>query len=204
MGTAYEDIESQFGLKLSPAYRSMTDAGLFAQGGSHYLQLTDFHWLTLDQMLALTAIPARGGKLLPFAESGNGDRWCWNSGWTSLRGVAIAYAARGRKVADGYAENFEAAVYRRLLEEFSSSWLLGTFVHTTEALESLFRRYAQDVAPHLPPAWATTLAEASARRVLEVSEGVYGTLQPAEARAIVDRDLAFAQMGRSIKLRPLG
>jgi hypothetical protein len=201
MSTAYDVFSRRFGFSLPTVYRSMNDAGLLDSNNPAHLQLTDFHWLSLDQILANNAVPVVGGRLVPFAESGRGDRWCWNTAWNSEQGIAVVFVARGRRVAEGYAASFAATVYRKLLEEFSASWLLGTFVHSTRELEQRFRRYAQDVAAYLPPSWAATLAQLSARPVLELSPGVSGTLRPDEASSIIQRDLAFAHLGRTIKLR---
>ena len=138
MSTDNERFLSRFGFHLPVVYRSMSDRGLLASDHPHHLQLTDFHWLTMEQILANSMTPVSAGNLLPFAESGNGDRWCWNTGWRSQRGIAVVFIARDQRSGEGYAADFAAALYRKLLEEFSGSWLLGTFVHSTNELEGRF------------------------------------------------------------------
>jgi hypothetical protein len=57
--------------------------------------------------------------IIAFARSGSGDEWCWFPELTDDLGTRVVFCAHDENDAEIYATNFQAFLYRILLESFA-------------------------------------------------------------------------------------
>jgi hypothetical protein len=187
----YDLIAERFGFELPQKYCAVRAAGLFDGLGSHELVLTDLYWLTLPE-IANSQPPA---GLVPFARTGRRELFCWYTLPGTDGGTPVAFFPRGESPIL-YAGDFDAFLYRALLEEFSMSWLVNGFGLTNSAAR--LRRYAEDVSSFLPHEWATTLHELSRRPLVQWETGVYGVLSREECDKTIRQALSSPELNKPV------
>ena len=135
---------------------------------------------------------------MPFASSAKADKWAWVTDWVHAGGVATAFCLSGYRLAEGFAPNFAASVYRLLLEELSGSLLCEKLRLSPKTFPVLFSKYIESVASVFPDRWVKTLTELSSRPVGRSSLGEEFTVSLSDVQQIVRRDLAFPDLGREL------
>ncbi len=130
---------------------------------------------------------------VPFAQTANGDLWCWYPGWATGNTPPIVLVSGG-KDARLYAPNFEGFLFRQLLEQLSGAE--GQSLERDEAeLERQAQAALERVRPYLRSNWLALL-DAVRERPLRRNEltGRLQFLEPEEAREIVQRELPFEHL----------
>ncbi|HET6247954.1 MAG TPA: hypothetical protein VFE47_09685 [Tepidisphaeraceae bacterium] len=195
-----EQILENTGVQVPDLFLKMWQSGMIEFGHRDYIELTDTRWAPIDEVARRSPPPNRIHSLAPFALTGRGDFWAWYAEWRTDQGIAVIYCPRDESVGEGYAANLVGTVYRLLLEEFSSSWLVGRLVDTPKQLPEVFRRYSDIVSGFLPPNWCSNLAQLSRRDVMMIEEGVFGVMTREESQEIIRRDLYFAMLDRKVRI----
>ncbi len=183
-----QQLQRDLSFTFPPSYLSMHSSGLFNHDSDNCLLLSDTEWLDPGE-IARESTP----QLIPFAQSGRGDQWAF---LRSADQSSIAFAPHDAR-ATFYGPSFQAAIYRLLLEEFSSSWLADSLDDPAQLLP-LFQRYALNLQPHLPKPWAATLLELTHRPLQSPEPEIFGVLTPHEATALLRRDVNFSQLDQPL------
>ena len=172
-----EQIAEPIEFQLPSGYRSARALGIFERAGPTELQLTDFFWLPLQAIAKQFAADLHGG-VVPFARSGDGDVFGW-----SYDDVNTVFFAPVDSEPVFYAADFEAFLYRVLLEEFSMSALVARL--GIDATAARFRRYAEQIGSLLPTTWAKVLRDLSRRPLEPTGIGFYSVLSRDEADRLI-------------------
>ncbi len=122
MSKVYQQILEQHGFDIPETYRALRARGLFDPEGKNELFLTDLQWLSLLSI----ATSQRIDGAIPFARTTRREHFCWSPRVDHGDGAPITFHPRGESPTL-YAPNFEAFIYRSILEEFSLSWLPNSF-----------------------------------------------------------------------------
>lgn len=113
-------IEKHFGVQLPSAYRQWFEKPYInhKRNEAEYLWVYDGEWVPPDDFIKFDTgrdrlIPG----LIPFAFTGNGSSWAWNSSQTTEPGeFEILLCNHDEELADVYAPTFAAWFYRLCLE----------------------------------------------------------------------------------------
>jgi hypothetical protein len=193
-----DQLQRDLSFTFPSSYRLMLSAGLLDHDSDECLDLSDTQWLTAPAISRSLIGPPSSPQFIPFAQSARADYWAWYRPTTTAAPSTIAFIPRDKYPPTAYAPSFEAAIYRLLLEEFSSSWLADRVDDPSTNLPPLFQRYAQAVHPHLPQTWATTLLELTRRPLFEAEPEIFAVLTRDEANSILHRDLNFPQLDQPL------
>ena len=211
----YTQIEARYGFNLPQEYRQLSERGwltldrpaanISTVPGDGYLYLCDMEWYSLEDIVAFEFpeyCEPHLPHLVPFAFTGGGDYWCWQTDMSDHRGTRVLLCPHDSNSAVIYAPSFATALYRQALQ-YASSEVDGTQVGFAEG-QAFLRRWSVDLAFVLPAEWCRVLAELAARPPFEWSHcwGRYTSrqtsfLSPDELRQIEARDLQFAELDRA-------
>lgn len=199
---AIERIERRWAVALPTNFRQMAGAGLIMRGHPNELVLSDTQWLDAEAIAAY-ADPARSlEQLIPFGRSARRDLWCWYTGWhEGSNELPVILSEAQSTYFSGYAPSFGACVYRLLLEEFSSTWLVGSLGSAPE-IEARFRRYVWDIHPYLPGQWIEQLQAIVGGHLTEDADGHFGFIPYEMCEQIVRRDVSFPHLNEEILRSP--
>jgi hypothetical protein len=124
MMNVFTKLESHYGVPFPPGYRDWslkkyTDP---RDNGDSYLWVNEAEWIPPDEipqrdLWRTNIIPG----LIPFAFSGAGDNWCWNT--QVKNGEAeyeVLYCWHDEDLADAFAPTFPSWFYRNCLDYASS------------------------------------------------------------------------------------
>lgn len=195
---AGEDDREQTKLDPLPeAYTRLFDAGLLDYRKKRSCIVLDHaEWLTPQDIASVDWPPHVVPGLVPFAQTGSGDHWCWYVPWSGDNEIPVVFSPHDMNRASGFAPNFEGCVYRLVLEQFARSSLLGE--RSAARLSKTFKRYAAQLQPFLPRRWGATLSTLAARPVRQAGDA-FCLMEEDELRAIISRDLTFARMGKKFR-----
>jgi hypothetical protein len=165
-----ERLEARLGMSLPTGYRVWTSkkyTDFHAGHNNLYLWVHEAEWIPLEEMfdLDLGRDLGRTGVLpglIPFAFTGAGDRWCWNSNFSTAEGeYEIWLCLHDEELGENYAPTFAAWFYRTCLEHASD--VERNEGQIQEARDYL-RLWSARLSEFQPGAWAehlAALAEAS-------------------------------------------
>jgi hypothetical protein len=157
---AVTGLEAHFGLPFPPGYRdwSLNRYIDHREGMDSYLWVHEAEWIPPGEipqhdLWRQNIIPG----LIPFAFSGAGDNWCWN---TQVKNgdaeYEILYCWRDEELADRFAPTFPAWFYRNCLVYAS-----GAFDRDDDSIEEArrnLRLWSTRLAEINPGDWADHLA----------------------------------------------
>lgn len=84
-----------------------------------YLWLYDMEWLTCKKILNYKYQDDESRDIVPFAITGNGDKWAW---YLNREGnLPVIFCPSNDEFGKIYAENIEAAMFRQILEFVSQA-----------------------------------------------------------------------------------
>lgn len=121
-----EKLESRYGIPFPPGYRewSLKNYTDYREDSEVYLWVNEAEWIPPDE------IPERDlwrpkiiPGLIPFAFSGAGDNWCWNTQVSNGDAeYEVLYCWHDEDLADAFAPTFPAWFYRNCLDYASGSF----------------------------------------------------------------------------------
>ena len=184
------------GMAVPDVYRKMYTAGLVDPNSDRRLQLSDLTWSDISEIPNLRASAhAKSIGLLEFAHSARGDAWAWYDVWIDQDAPETVVTCQvDLRIVEGYAPSSIACIYRLLIEEFSSSWLISTLGIDEAELQRRFQSYADAASNFLPSPWGENLRIIATRPVSRGGDGTYGVLPSDEAERIIHTDLQFHRL----------
>lgn len=202
----YRAIEERYGFSLPSEYCQMHARGFFTFSrpahashfttpGDGYLWLNDMEWYPLEE-IATFAFPdyyePHLPHLVPFAFTGGGDYWCWQTDKANERGTRVLLCPHDYELATIYAPNFAAALYRQALD-----YACYRFDEDGSDYRAFLNRWATDLACALPAQWCERLRDISCRLPVNwTSPGrpFRSCISPDELEEIERRDIAFPDL----------
>ncbi len=164
----YIAIEERFGIAVPPEYRLLEARGLLScpkpghasqfQFPGTYLWLHEMEWMTPEQIANFRFEVYHLQQFVPFAFTGGGDYWCWQSDPSGgTPSVWLCY--HDDEFASYYAPDFKTALYRQVLDFCRDSG-------NDEAMDpqAFLRRWIADFGEVFPEPWLgrlETLANSS-------------------------------------------
>lgn len=165
----YDQIAARFAFELPTEYRQMQERGwmtldrpstsISTKPDDGYLWMADMEWYSLQE-IATFEFPdfyhPHLPHLVPFAFSGGGDYWCWQTNHTDERGTRVLLCLHDTCSAIVHAPNIAGALYRQALR-YACSWVEGQPDDFAEG-RTYLHRWAVDLAVALPSSWCEVLA----------------------------------------------
>ncbi len=210
----YSRIAQRFAFELPTEYRQMQERGwmtldrpstsISTKPNDGYLWLADMEWYSLEEIAAFE-FPAFYHPplpcLVPFAFSGGGDYWCWQTNLNDERETRVLLCLHDTCSAIVHAPNFAGALYRQALQ-YASGWVEGQPDDFAEG-RAYLHRWAVDLAVVLPSSWCNVLAALATRPAVAWSHSGprhhsqhRSLLSLEELEQIKARDLHFAELDR--------
>jgi hypothetical protein len=200
---AIAGIEMRYGIHLPPLYRTLLERKHFDhKHRESHLSFSDHEWLTLEEIAQYKFLSWQAPSkswMVPFAISARRDEWGWRSDWQQGDDLPVVFCGRSEE-GFGFAPNFAGYLYRRLLEEFSGTWLM-------EAPDDLkgkheLERTVHIVLPHLPSAWAKHIKTLSTKPWHKDKHGAICVFPRSECDALVGDELAFPHLNEKFLQEP--
>jgi hypothetical protein len=161
---------------------------------------TSVEWYTPEEMTRWSPpdywIPR---PIIAFARSGSGDEWCWFPELTDDLGTRVVFCAHDENDAEIYATNFQAFLYRILLESFA---YIGSKGIVDFDGESGYKRYLElNVAVLefvLKPEWVETLGALLAKDFVarEDNDQVLCLLDQRELEELHEQHILLRDVGQ--------
>jgi len=153
----FEKLSAHYGVPFPAGYQDWSRKGYtdYQKGDGQYLWAFEAEWIPPEEIPSrdlwrVNIIPG----LIPFAFSGAGDNWCWNTSVvTSEAEYEVMFCYHDEELADVYAPNFAAWFYRTCLD-FAS----GGFDDEEDAMEYL-ELWSKRLAEIHDGDWADHLAK---------------------------------------------
>lgn len=209
----YSAIAERFGFSLPQEYILMdqrnfftlkkpVDVSAFAVPGDGYLWLNDMEWYRLSE-IAEFSFPdfyePHLPHLVPFAFTGGGDYWCWQTDRTNERGTRVLLCPHDCNEGNIYAPNFAAALFRQAL---SYACYGISSRDDIEQCRGFLVRWAVDLSAIWPREYCDLLRDLADRSPVNRMEHGYvwpSFLDPRELRPIEQTMLGFPELDESIQ-----
>jgi hypothetical protein len=227
----FRKVESQVGFALPELYLRMERDGVLHHGKDREDWLKNSHrgnWETRFRLIKPPALscalggrsvywdpPAEVARWVPpdywkdsivasFASNGYGDYWCWYPEFADSQGIPVIYCPHDYIEAEIFAPNFEAFLYRAILE----SWIgitedaLGQFDGGKADYKRFIKANVCTLEPYLNPLWVETLKRISERELTEHEykyESLYSLLERDEADALLKESVFTGRVGESFR-----
>ncbi len=158
-----------------------------------HIQFTDMLWLTPEQMENWTFDKRSIDGFIPFAQTLNHDCWCFAPHIDSNAPAPVAFCPEEDEVAVLYAPDFASFLYRMMLDEMASTYLVAR--ESFAEASYLIRNYALQVCTYLPTAWAERLTDLAERQLCETDDvNFYGMLSQDELEQIIAEDISYDRL----------
>jgi hypothetical protein len=193
----YGQIRGVKGFDVPSDYQTLYEAGLVAPGHPNRLVMSDTRWLSLVEIAQYRAPSHRRASLIPFAFSGRRDSWAWDSERRGDSSPPVFFCPVDLNRGTLYAPTFLGCVYRLLLEECSSTWLITSLGSLDQAIESL-RKSVLGLAPFLPKDWSDKANDIIARPLVAAGDGTHYFITPEEAHEAIYQSLRTVELDQSI------
>jgi len=201
-------LETDYGVRLPQGYRewSLKKYTDYRDNTDGYLWVHEAEWIPPDQ------IPQRDlwrkdiiPGLIPFAFSGAGDNWCWN---TQVRNddseYDILYCWHDEELADLYAPTFPAWFYRTCLD-YASNAIDDDPDEIEEGRENL-RLWSERLSEIHPGSWSNHLSLLADTKPTEynhpnpsTSATVFGFISPTDVHEIVANQFGERFIGKKVE-----
>jgi hypothetical protein len=200
-------LEDHYGVQLPPGYsdwsrKKYTD---YRKKNPGYLWVHEAEWIPPDE------IPQRDlwrseiiTGLIPFAFSGAGDHWCWNT--QVQNGEAeydVLFCWHDEDLADRFAPTFPAWFYRNCLDYASGA--IDKDKEGIEVARGHLRLWSQKLAEIHPGPWADHLAQIAKAKPAEykhpklrASVRMFGFITAMEVEDIVRDQFGSRYVGKKV------
>jgi hypothetical protein len=188
----YSNVHKRFAFTVPHEYRLMRDRSWFNPSNPRYLSLDDVEWMSPhdicggDSIFFNFAIPG-------FAFTGGADHWAWIPQDTTNGSTPVVECPRDSAIARFYAPNFLGTIYRRILDSRTVP-----IDPADRKFRTHLERWSHDLAPLLPRAWQTTLADLRLAPLQQFesppTRPYWALMSRNECDAIVHRHLAFTNL----------
>ena len=178
-------IERERGFKLPQPYQAFAVRGYLTHPDEAYLWVNEAEWIPPGEILTYDWMFTPKAGLVPFAFTGGGDVWAWQTERVTSSGEpAIAFCPHDCYEGHWHAPTFIGWLYRTGLEYATVIW------HEEAETRKYLATWSPLVREFGDPAWAADLAEISRRPLLKYRVGrsrrdTEGLLHPDDVRARV-------------------
>lgn len=187
-----ERIWERYGFRLPEVFLQLLMRGSFDPFKEAYVQLSDLLWLPPGQIADYRFHRNQIEGLIPFARTAQEDLWCFFPDLDAEVDGPVVYCPDEDEVAHIYAPDFEAFLYRRLLDEYACTGL--TEHYDLQQSRSVLRGYIDGLAPFLRSDWIERLRGIDARPWNKDANGYYGTVDEDELAEIIATDIGYGRI----------
>ena len=193
---SYPAIQSRWNFAVPEEYRRMQQSGFFDHTHPHYIELSDVEWFALDHIAGYKPMDFQIAGLVPFAMEASASTWTWMRNKPIHGQTRIAHCPHDEGIAEVFAPDFNSCVYRLILQDLRSTWLIGNHndIATPDDATRAFRRYARDLEPYFNPKWTARLDELLKRPFREMPDTCIGLMGGPELQSILAEDLDFEEL----------
>lgn len=209
---AYEAIAKKTGFQIPALYRKMVADGVTQYGGDRAawhekppaLLIASSHveWYTPEAIADYE--PAeywdRSLTLVPFAQNGGGDLWCFHPAAAEGDQIPIALCPHDEMEAEIFAPDLAGFWFRQLLNAFAEMDVEHTKFDEAEQLEQA-RAEIRTIAQYVRPQWVAVLEEVASRPVKRKND-ILSFLTRSEAGELVTTALQYARLGETFMHAP--
>jgi hypothetical protein len=200
-------LEAHYGVPLPPGYRDWSLKGYTDhRKDKTYLWVHEAEWIPPGEIAQhdLWRENIIAG-LIPFAFSGAGDNWCWNTQVKSDQAeYEVLYCWHDEDLADAFAPTFPGWFYRNCLD-FASGAFDRTAAGIQEGRDHL-RRWSKKLAEIHPGPWAEHLSSLAETEPFEykhpklrASVKMFGFITAMEVDKIVVEQFGQHYLGRKVE-----
>jgi hypothetical protein len=209
---AYEAIATKTGFQIPALYRKMVADGVTQYGGNRdewhknppALAIASIHveWYAPDAIADYE--PAeywdRSLTLVPFAQNGGGDLWCFHPAAAEGDQIPVALCPHDEMQAEIFAPDLAAFWFRQLLEAFAEMDVAHTKFDEAEQQQQA-RAEIGTIARYAPKEWVAVLEEVASRPVKRKKD-ILSFLSRSEASELVKATLQYARLGETFLHAP--
>lgn len=131
--------------------------------------------------------------LVPFAQNGGGDLWCFHPGAKDADRVPIALCAMDSSEAEVFAPDLEGFLFRQLLNAFAEIDPSGG-EFTPEQTQQVVKAEIKTIAPYLREAWIGVLEEVASRPMKTDKDGYRSFISFKDAKALARETLGYEKL----------
>lgn len=208
---AYEAIAKKTGFQIPALYRKMV-----ADGVTHYgpgrdwnedppaLAIASIHveWYTPDEIADYE--PAeywdRSLTLVPFAQNGAGDLWCFHPAAAQGDQIPVAFCPDDEMVAEIFAPDLAGFWFRQLLEAFAEMDVAHTEFDEAQQLKQA-RAEIRTLSRYVRPEWIAVLEEVTSRPMARKKD-ILSFLSRRQASKLAKATLQYARLGETFTHAP--
>ncbi|MBX3193386.1 MAG: SMI1/KNR4 family protein [Labilithrix sp.] len=209
---AYEAIAKKTGFEIPALYRKMVADGVTEYGadrGEWHVNPPALGIASAQvEWYAPTAIadyePAeywdRSLTLVPFAQNGGGDLWCFHPAAAENDLIPVALCPHDEMSAEIFAPDLGGFWFRQLLNAFAEMDVAHTrFDEATQQQQA--RAEIRTIARYVRPEWVAILEEVASRPMKRKGD-ILSFLSRSEAGALATATLAYARLGETFMHAP--
>ncbi|HOR45393.1 MAG TPA: hypothetical protein PK624_11440 [Spirochaetota bacterium] len=168
-----------------------------------YLWFYDMEWLTVEKIRNFECPDYQSERIVPFAKTGGGDLWGWHLDY--LPTLPVVYCPHDDDEGVFYAESFEAALFRHILEFASQNNFCMTggksWEMTIENAKTLLKEWKKRYFKWFKKEWNLEIDNLLNLEMKfykpNKSNGFYVLITPEEADVLIDRYLKFDLLKQS-------
>jgi hypothetical protein len=209
---AYGAIAKKTGFQIPALYRKMVADGVTEYGGNRdewhanppALAIASGHveWYTPDAIADYE--PAeywdRSLTLVPFAQNGGGDLWCFHPAAAEGDQIPVALCPHDEMVAEIFAPDLAGFWFRQLLNAFAEMDVAHTGFDEVKQQQQA-RAEIRILARYVRPEWVAVLEEVASRPVKRKKD-ILSFLSRSEASELAKATLQFARLGETFTHAP--
>lgn len=209
---AYEAIAKKTGFQIPALYRKMVADGVTEYGPNRG------EWDTNPPALAIASIhvewyapdaiadyePAeywdQSLTLVPFAQNGGGDLWCFHPAAAEGDQVPVALCPHDEMQAEIFAPDLAGFWFRQLLNAFAEMDVSHTKFDEAKQLQAA-RAEIRTIARYVRPEWVAVLEEV-ASRPMQRKKDILSFLSRKEVGELAKATLQYARLGETFMHAP--
>ncbi len=185
-------IQQRFGFELPALYVDLRAAGCFDPQHASHIQFTDLVWMTADEILAWVPDQHLIDGLIPFAQTLSGHLWAWHPSIDDAYPAPVVYCPDEDEVGVLYAQDFQATMYRMLLDELANTFLVDRSSDAQAQVQ--LQKFSEILSPFFKQSWQQRLGGLMDRQLQKTQENFYGLLAEDELETILAEDIVYDRL----------
>lgn len=209
---AYEAIAKKTGFEIPALFRTMVADGVTTYEGRNAewrtnppaLAIASMHveWYSPDAIAEYEPVDYWDPSLtlVPFAQNGAGDLWCFHPAAAEGDRVPVAFCPHDEMQSEIHAPDLAAFWFRQLLSVFAEVYVAHSPLEESE-LEQWARAEIRTFGRYARPEWVTVLDEVVSRPITRKKD-VLSFLSRREAEELVKETLRYPRLGETFVHAP--